>query len=129
MNRTRPTLLTLALIALSGCATGGATPAADPFAAGGSERQFVQIDVMNNNFADAPLWAVVQASRPIRLGNVTGKTESRFNLPWRFSLPLRLEIDMVAGPRCLTRPITVDPGDVLLLEIQSVFRETAYCER
>ena len=127
----RPTTAAAAFMAtllLGACAGTGSNVSDSPFSAADGEREIVQIQVLNNNFSDATLWAVVMDSRRIRLGNVTGKTDASFSIPWRFSEPMRIEIDMVAGPRCRTRPITVDPGDVLQLEIQSVFRDTRDCQ-
>lgn len=121
----------IALVALTlaaaACATGNPLQSDGPFDAAGGERELVTIDVLNNNFGDVTLWALRSDAERIRLGNVTGKTDARFSIPWRFSEPMRIEIDMVAGPRCVTENITVDPGDVLQLEIQPVFQQTAGC--
>jgi hypothetical protein len=38
-----------------------------------------------------------------------------------------IEIDMLAGPKCFTEELPVDPGDVLELQIASVFSSTAAC--
>lgn len=124
--RTRTALVALAL-ATAACATGNPMQSDGPFSAGGGERDMVTIDVLNNNFSDATLWALRSDAERIRLGSVTGKTDARFTIPWRFSEPMRIEIDMVAGPRCVTDNINVDPGDVLQLEIQPVFQQTAGC--
>lgn len=118
-------LVTAALLG-AGCSS-GATARPSPFSEAAGERELIQIDVLNNNFSDATLWAVVEDSRRIRLGSVTGKTDASFRIPWRFSETLRIEIDMVAGPRCVTRPIVTDPGDILQLEIDSVFTNTRDC--
>ncbi len=122
-----------ALVALvlsgAGCATGNPAQSDSPFSDASGVRNLVQIDVLNNNFNDATLWAVRSGAERTRLGIVSGKSDARFSVPWRFSEPLRIEIDLFTGPRCLTREIPVDPGDVLQLEIQAVFLETSYCER
>lgn len=124
--RTRFALLALTL-AVAACATASPMQSDGPFSAAGGERDMVTIDVLNNNFGDVTLWALRSDAERIRLGGVTGKTDARFTIPWRFSEPMRIEIDMVAGPRCVTENITVDPGDVLQLEIQPVFEQTAGC--
>ncbi len=121
-RRLAPTLL--AALLLSACA---AARPDSPFTAAQGERNVIRIEVQNHNFDDATLWAVVQNARRIRLGRVTGKSDAQFSIPWSFSESLSIEIDMMAGPRCLTSSVTVDPGDVLELQIQPVFSNTADC--
>lgn len=104
----------LALVA--GCATGSA---GNPYSDEMGERREIRIDILNHNFSDATVWAIARAGHRQRLGIVTGKTDSTFTLEWRFSVPLRLEFDMVAGPRCTTEALSVDPGDILQLEIST----------
>ncbi len=110
------------LLALTSCAT----------SAGGREEAWrgdgeIRIDILNHNFADATIWVFVRDAHRERLGTVTGKTDETYVLDWDFTQPLSLEIKLLAGPRCLTRSIDVDPGDILQLEIQAVFRETHWC--
>jgi len=112
-----------ALLAVASCASASGAPG--PSRQGGDE---IHIDVLNHNFSDATIWAVAREAKRNRLGVVTGKTDASYVLAWDFVQPLRLEIDLLAGPRCLTRAIDVDPGDVLQLEIQAVFRATDWCE-
>lgn len=126
---TRPQLLTLALCAavvLPGCANRSAS--LSPFSAALAERNEIRVDVLNNNFSDATLWAIIENARRVRLGNVTGKTDAVFTMPWDWTNQnLKIEIDLVAGPRCVTRAIPVDPGDILQLEIKPTFLQTAGC--
>lgn len=110
--RTRAAL-TSALLVLTACASGGPKASGSPFSEDLAERQEIKISVQNNNFSDVTLWALVRDGRRQRLGQVTGKTDAVFTLPWRFSEPMRLEFDLVAGPRCTTENIDVDPGDTL----------------
>ena len=112
-----------ALIMLAACVSSGA----DPSAWEGAGADQIRIDVLNHNFADVTVWLVVMDAQRERLGIVTGKTEESYVIPWDFSQSLRLELDLLAGPRCVTRAIDVDPGDTLQLEIQAVFRETTWC--
>jgi hypothetical protein len=70
----------------------------------------IRVYVTNLNFMDATVWAVSSASRR-RLGTVTGKREAVYTVPWDFSTDLWLEIDMLAGGRCRTESLPVDPGD------------------
>lgn len=111
-----------ALLATAGCATGSPQRTGSPFSDDLRERNEVRIHVQNHNFSDATLWTLVRDGQRKRLGVVTGKSDEVFTFPWRFSEPLRIEFDMVAGPRCTTENIQVDPGDTLELQISSDFR-------
>lgn len=114
------------LLALTSCATSAGGRESREAASHGDDE--IRIDILNHNFSDATIWAVIRESSRRRLGVVTGKTDETYVLEWDFTQPLRLEIDLLAGARCLTRPIDVDPGDILQLEIQAVFRDTEFCE-
>ena len=112
------------LLGLTSCVIGSGNQGA-PWRPDGE----IRIDVLNNNFADATIWLVVRNAQRDRLGNVTGKSDETFVVPWDSTEPLRLEIDLLAGPRCRTREIIVEPGDALQLQIEPVFSQTAWCER
>ena len=126
MNTKRLLQIT-AIVALTSCAARSGSPDAE-WNGGAETSGEIRIDVLNHNFSDATIWAVIRESSRRRLGVVTGKTDETYVLEWDFTQPLRLEIDLLAGSRCLTRPIDVDPGDILQLEIQAVFRDTDFCE-
>lgn len=114
-----------ALFALTSCAaSAGGREGREAAWRGDGE---IRIDILNHNFSDATIWVFVRNAHRNRLGTVTGKTDESYVLPWDFTQPLSLEIKLLAGPRCLTRSIDVDPGDILQLEIQAVFRETHWC--
>ena len=128
-----PTVLTAALaglLLLSACAT-GKTKAREgnPFSQDLAERNEVQITVMNFNFSDATVWALVRDGRRTRLGYVTGKSDAVFTMPWTFSEPLRLEFDLLADVRCVTEQIMVDPGDILELQISVDPSSDPQCRR
>lgn len=86
----------------------------------------IRIEVINRNFSDATLWAISRSGRQ-RLGIVTGKTDASFTLDWDFPQPLQIEIHLLAGERCVTAPLQVDPGDVLELQIEVELRRSAFC--
>lgn len=90
----------------------------NPFAAPGSERgkESIRVRVENQNFNDATIHAIRGGER-IRLGQVTGKTESTFTLPWTFSLPLQFQVHLNGGADCNVRAISVDPGDEIWVRI------------
>jgi hypothetical protein len=124
----RPALrsATLALVlAASACASsGGSAGAPEPF--GGSEPTTVRIIIQNLNFQDARLYTYRADTRRM-LGTVTGNSNREFVIDWDFPARMYLEIDMLAGPRCFTEALTVDPGDILELQIASRFANTAGC--
>ncbi len=110
--------LTGALLATAACASGGGPQrSGSPFGEDLRERNEVRIHIQNHNFSDATVWTLVRDGRRNRLGMVTGKTDAVFTVPWTFSEPLRIEFDLVAGPRCTTENLSVDPGDTLEMQI------------
>lgn len=103
-------------VMLTGAGFGcGASRTQSPFVSQADAR--INIEVINHNFQDATLHAVWPGRR-IRLGTVSGTRSANFMLPWDRSYELRIEIDMLAGSRCVTLPIWADPGDIIILEIQ-----------
>jgi len=101
----------LLAVLVAGCASGSG--ADSPF----SERQTeIRLHVLNLNWSDARLYAH-RASQRVPLGTVAGKGEQTFTLDWPMSYPLRVEFDLLAGGRCTTRELSVDPGDVIDLQI------------
>ena len=88
----------------------------------------VRIVVQNRNFADARLYTYRRGTRSL-LGTITGKTDRNFVIDWDQSDPMYMEIDMLAGPKCFTREMQVDPGDILELQIGVNFSDTPGCTR
>ena len=101
-----------------GCGTAG-SPFVDP------EDERIQIEVLNRHFQDATLHAIWPGNRR-RLGTVIGVTTAEYRLPWTFSAVLQIEIDLLAGLGCTTRGIMVDPGDIIVVEIDAQFRYCGY---
>lgn len=108
--------IALAAAALAfGCAS-AAGPPPDPFADGGGKE--IKIFITNLAFMDATVYGITNGARR-RLGRVTGKRESVFSIPLAHSSDFHLEIDILAGPRCKTEKMNVDPGDHVELIIQT----------
>jgi len=82
--------------------------------------------VQNRNFADARLF-VLRRGATRSLGVVGGKAETEFDIDWDMSDPIRVRIDLLAGPSCTTDEILADPGDVLELQIAQNFMHTRGC--
>jgi hypothetical protein len=91
-------------------------------------RPSIRIDVTNLNFQDATIHAVRNGERH-RLGTVTGKGSASYTMEWRIPVPLQIEIDLLAGGRCTTRPVTVDPGERIQLQIEVDIRRQIDCGR
>ena len=90
-------------------------PGGDPFSGGGTATE-ARVRVRNQNFYDATLTAIGDNGRR-RLGTVGGNATAVFTMPWEFSGGLRIQIDLLAGPTCITDVVTVNPGDTVELEI------------
>jgi len=78
----------------------------------------LNIEIINHNFQDVTVFANWLGVRR-RLGTVSGTRTANYMIPWDRSLELQLEVDMLASPGCITRPIWANPGDVIVLEVQS----------
>lgn len=116
-NRTQLFTVALATIGLAlGCAA-AAGPASDPFAGAGGEKE-IKVFITNLAFMDATVYGVTNGARK-RLGRVTGKRESVFSLPLEHASDFYMEIDILAGPKCRTERMNVNPGDHLELIIRT----------
>ncbi len=123
----RALLAALLVWSAGGCgAAGRLVEREDPFLRAEPEATEVRVHVLNRNFSDARLYAIGLSKR-IRLGVVQGKGEAVFSIPWDFSEPLRIEIDLLAGPKCVTRAIEADPGDTFDLQIKPDLGATPGC--
>ena len=116
-----------ALVVIAACATPGRTVEREqPFTREPVGEERIRINVQNDNFMDARLYAVGLGKR-YQLGVVTGKQQAVLSIPWDFSEPLRIEIDLLAGPKCTTRTIDADPGDTFELRIEAVLSRSSAC--
>ncbi len=124
----RKTLTSLAaLIVIAACATPGrVVERGQPFTRDAVTEGTIRLHVQNDNFMDARLYALGSSSRQ-PLGIVVGKQQAVLEIPWDFSKPLRIEINLLAGPKCITDTIEADPGDILDLRIESVLSRSAAC--
>jgi hypothetical protein len=118
------------VVCAASCATAGAggegqREDADPFASA-AYPQTVRLIVQNRNFSDARIYVLRYGGRR-PLGVVGGKRDAEFVMEWRMSEGVRIEIDLLAGPRCTTEELIVDPGDILELQIDVVFSRTSLC--
>lgn len=125
MRSKMTSLAALALIAA--CATHGRTVEREqPFTREAVGDDVIRIIVQNDNFMDARLYALGVTKR-FPLGVVTGGQQAVLSVPWDYYEPLRIEIDLLAGPKCTTEEIDADPGDTFDLRIESVLLRSAAC--
>ncbi len=119
----RMAVLCLVLVGGSfGCAGAGRSPFVS------AEDATITIEVDNRNFSDATIHAVWPGQRR-RLGTVTGTTTANFRLPWDRSILISFELRLLGGTRCRTREIWADPGDIIVLQIDSRFGSGPDCIR
>lgn len=115
------------VIASAACAAGGRSIGRDPFqgsSAGsrsGDRASEIRIRVRNSNFNQGTVYAVRLGSRR-RLGRVQGASDGEFRMPLVNSDQIHFEVDLLAGQRCVTRTVFVEPGQTLLLVIDSTSR-------
>ena len=115
-HRVAPRVLAYALLlAASACGGGRSLATGDPFSGDGTATE-ARVRVRNSNFYDATITAIGDNVRR-RLGTVGGNSSATFTMPWEFSGGLRIQIDLLAGPTCTTDTVTVNPGDIVDLEI------------
>lgn len=86
----------------------------------------IRINVTNLNFQDATLHVIRNGERH-RLGAVSGKASSSFTIEWRTAQAFQLEIDLLAGGRCTTRQIVLDPGAQVDFQIEVDIRRQVEC--
>ena len=114
------------LLGLAGCAGTAGQVDQDPFSGSAPGANSIRIEVRNLNFADARLY-IVAGSRRRTLGTVSGKQDADFTVAWDFNEDVRIEIDLLAGPTCLTETLQTGPGEILELQIPSVFGPSSIC--
>lgn len=110
IGRSLVPVLAVTLLA-GGCALFRAQPSS-------ARQETVRLHVDNQNFSDATIYVRYEGASPLRLGQVTGKTQDVFTFRYRPG-QVRIEIKLLAGGTHLTDAIPVDPGDDLDLIIPS----------
>jgi len=109
----RRTILSMVLAGVGfGCAPALNSPFVDP------SEMTIEIQVENRSFELATVHAIWQGNRA-RLGTVGGTLTANYTLPWDRSFLLHFRIDLLAGPECITSQIWADPGDIIVVEIDS----------
>lgn len=101
-------------VAVVGCGLFGGGRANDEFAP--QRRTEIMLEVRNQNFYDATLYAVARGER-LRIGFISGNSSETFSFRWT-QLDLSIEVDFLAVGSFFTESIPVDRGDVLELIIE-----------
>jgi hypothetical protein len=105
-------MLVFALVT-AGCASMGLP---DPFTDTATGQTDVRLTVQNRNFADATVH-ILRGGERLRLGIVPGTLSEEYRIPWRLSMRMQVDVRLLAGERCVTREMIVDPGDDIYLEV------------
>lgn len=119
---TTAAVLGLVVTASAACLAQGRAIGPDPFrgtpagSSGGPSE--ITVQVRNSNFNEATIYTVRVGSRR-RLGRVQGASDASFKVPWTTSAQLSFEVDILAGGECNTRGIVIEPGQRVLLTIDS----------
>ena len=111
----RPVIMVAAATLLAGCAA--AMGESDPFSRTSRETE-IKVFVTNLAFMDVTLYGVTNGGRH-RLGRLTGKRDFVFTLPMRAPSEFYIELDFLAGPKCQTERMMVEPGEHLELIVQN----------
>lgn len=100
----------------------------NPYASGPDGQTAIRLTVQNRNFADATVH-VLRGGERLRMGIVTGTMQREFRIPWRISQQMSVDIRLLAGERCLSREMVVDPGDDIYLEVPADVSTDPDCNR
>jgi hypothetical protein len=103
--------LLVVLMAAAACASGGSTPPSDR-----PVTDSITIQVVNNNFYDANIYAQYDGQNRNRLGMVFGHGTGTFYVRWHQS-DLRMVMSLVGGGTATSNSLVVSPGDVVRLEL------------
>lgn len=104
-----------AVVAVAGCV--GRATRSNPFDGGGTGSRSIRVEAVNRNFNQATLEALGPVQR--RLGIVPGNGRRTFTLTWPAENELRIRIDLLAGDRATTNPISIKPGETAYLTVQN----------
>lgn len=117
------------LLALAACVP--SVTAEDPF--GGVENQNASLDQISftasNYYAEDVVLYAVSANGSHRLGEVAPNEHHMFSMPWKDQTELRVQVEVVAGPRYLTNSLSVYPGHQLEIVIPSNVRRATIRRR
>jgi hypothetical protein len=117
-----PTASALALVLII-AACGGRRAPTTAFGVGGDA---IHLEVRNNNFQDATIYATREGDRR-RLGIVTGRTDRTFDLAWAPGLLLQVSVSFIGGGACETQEFQMEPGQTFTLDLQPDTRTNLDC--
>ena len=104
------------MFAAFACAGGGGTGAPTSGVRPADEREEISVEVQNQNFYQATVYAY-RAGRRARLGVVESQGTRSFEFVW-ITGDLRFLVDFLANGCILSEPMSVDRGDDLLLILE-----------
>ena len=116
---TQTAILTLCLaLGSAACASSGPNPFED--AQTGASSRTVMVEVQNQNFYDATVYAITAAGER-RLGIVAGNGRRTFTARLVGPGDVRLRVRLLGGGNFTTHPMPASPGETLVLIIPAGF--------
>lgn len=115
LTRRGPTIVFVAAVALlagaCGSSTAGRTPAFD-----GATDEGLTITIRNQRTGEVRLWVWIDGARRT-LGTVQGVDTRTFRTRLDHVAEVRLEFDVTLGSHCITRTVSLEPGNRLDITI------------
>ena len=99
---------------LAACGTGGSSPSSGWDGPGPDPSNEIQITVINQNLAQATIYAIWGAGGRVRLGIVNSNDTETFTTTWR-APDLTMEMRLLAAGTYGTNSIPVSPGEMFEL--------------
>ena len=103
------------------CSTGGNSGSADPSVTAEGPREGVELEVKNEQRVEVDIWVRVDGA-PQRLGRVNSFGEGTFLIPIDRARVLRLEFRIFGGATCVTREVSMLPGESVSYTIPTEIR-------
>jgi hypothetical protein len=97
-------------IGVPGCSTGGGGSQANAAAEPADPGVGVQLEVTNEQRIEADIWVYLDGQRR-RVGSVRSFSEDTFLIRMDRARNARLEFRLFGGPTCVTRDLSLLPGD------------------
>ena len=97
-------------LSVAGCSTGGSSGSTDTAVTPEVSGEGVQLEVKNEQRVEVDIWVRVDGN-PQRLGRVSSFDEGTFLIPMDRARILRLEFRIFGGATCVTREVSMLPGE------------------
>jgi hypothetical protein len=99
-------------LGMVGCSTGGGSGDPEPAVAPGVPGEGVRMSVKNDQRIEANIFVFLDGAQQ-RVGRISAFGEDSFLVPMDRGRVVRFEFRLFGGPTCVTREISMVPGDVV----------------